>query len=78
MSVSPTVAAPGTHFNFAQHLIARNAQRPNKIAYIDDDGQLSYGDLTERINRMAQSLHGKLDDKRALLAISQELRSPLT
>jgi signal transduction histidine kinase len=37
------------------------------------------GDLAERINSMAQSLHGKLDAKRALLlAISHELRSPLT
>ena len=37
------------------------------------------GDLAERINRMAVSLHGKLDAKRALLlAISHELRSPLT
>ena len=37
------------------------------------------GDLAERINRMAQRLHGKLDAKRALLlAISHELRSPLT
>ena len=37
------------------------------------------GDLAERINRMAQSLHGMLDAKRALLlAISHELRSPLT
>jgi signal transduction histidine kinase len=37
------------------------------------------GDLAQRINRMAQSLQGKLDAKRALLlAISHELRSPLT
>jgi signal transduction histidine kinase len=37
------------------------------------------GELAERINRMAASLHGKLDAKRALLlAISHELRSPLT
>jgi len=37
------------------------------------------GDLAERINGMAASLHGKLDAKRALLlAISHELRSPLT
>jgi signal transduction histidine kinase len=37
------------------------------------------GELAERINRMAGSLHGKLDAKRALLlAISHELRSPLT
>jgi signal transduction histidine kinase len=37
------------------------------------------GDLSERINQMATSLHGMLDAKRALLlAISHELRSPLT
>ena len=36
-------------------------------------------DLAGRINRMAASLQGKLDAKRALLlAISHELRSPLT
>jgi signal transduction histidine kinase len=37
------------------------------------------GELAERINQMATSLHGMLDAKRALLlAISHELRSPLT
>ena len=37
------------------------------------------GELSERINRMAASLQGMLDAKRALLlAISHELRSPLT
>lgn len=37
------------------------------------------GELAERINRMAGSLHDMLDAKRALLlAISHELRSPLT
>ena len=37
------------------------------------------GDLAERINGMARSLHGMLQDKQALLlAISHELRSPLT
>ena len=37
------------------------------------------GDLAERINRMAEALHERLEAKRALLlAISHELRSPLT
>ncbi len=37
------------------------------------------GDLAQRINQMANSLQGMLDAKRALLlAISHELRSPLT
>jgi signal transduction histidine kinase len=37
------------------------------------------GDLAERVNQMAHSLQSRLDAKRALLlAISHELRSPLT
>ena len=37
------------------------------------------GDLAERINRMAEALHDRLEAKRGLLlAISHELRSPLT
>lgn len=46
------------------------------IATARDD---ELADLAGRINRMAGSLHGMLDAKRALLlAISHELRSPLT
>ncbi len=50
------VPAPGARFNFAEHLIARNASRPDKIAYIDDAGSLSYGDLADRVRRMAAAL----------------------
>ena len=50
------VQPPGAHFNFAQHLIERNAQRAGKIAYIDDHGALSYGELGERIRRLAAAL----------------------
>jgi benzoate-CoA ligase len=56
MQSSTSVAAPGPKFNFAQHLIARNQERPNKIAYIDDQGRLSYGELAQRIRRMAKVL----------------------
>jgi benzoate-CoA ligase len=50
------VQAPGASFNFAQHLIARNAARAGKLAYIDDAGTLSYGELAERIRRVAAAL----------------------
>jgi len=50
------IQPPGTIFNFAQHLIARNLARPAKTAYIDDQGSLSYGDLADRIRRLAAAL----------------------
>ena len=50
------VPAPGARFNIAEHLIQRNAGRPAKTAFIDDHGALSYGELTERIRRMAAAL----------------------
>lgn len=48
--------APGTPFNFAQHLLDLNAARPEKTAFIDDVGRLSYGQLSERVRRLAAGL----------------------
>lgn len=61
--------APGPRFNFAQHLIERNAARPHKVAYVDDAGELTYGELAERIRRMAAVLraHGIRREERVLL-----------
>ena len=53
---APAAPVPGTPFNFAQHLLAVNAQRPAKAAFIDDLGTLSYGQLDERVRRMAAGL----------------------
>ena len=50
------IPAPGSHFNFAQHLIERNSGRASKIAFIDDAGTLRYGDLALRVRRMAAGL----------------------
>ncbi len=50
------VQPPGANFNFAQHLITRNLARAGKTAYIDDHGSLSYGELSERIRRLAAAL----------------------
>lgn len=50
------IAISGQPFNFAQHLLERNQQRQDKIAYIDDYGQLSYGELAERVRRCASGL----------------------
>jgi benzoate-CoA ligase len=56
MKTSPEAAEPGTPFNFAQHLITRNAERPDKIAFIDDQGPLSYGELAKQQRQLAAAL----------------------
>jgi len=50
------VPAPAASFNFAQHLLNVNAQRPTKLAFVDDLGSLTYGQLAERIQRTAAGL----------------------
>ena len=47
---------PPEHFNFAAHLLALNTGRADKLAYIDDRGQISYGELAERVRRAAAGL----------------------
>ena len=50
------IAAPGERFNIAQHLLACNTQRADKTAFIDDLGGLSFGQLDQRVRRMAAAL----------------------
>ena len=56
MTTFETVPAPGDRFNFAQHLLALNTTRSGKAAFIDDHGTLSYGELDDRVKRMAAGL----------------------
>ncbi len=63
------VLPPPEVFNFAQHLLACNTQRPAKAAFIDDLGSLTYGQLDERVRRMADGLRslGIKREERVLL-----------
>jgi len=55
----PRVSVP-RQYNAAYDLIQRNLQagRAQKIAYIDDHGRYSFGDLAERVNRFGNVLAG--------------------
>ena len=46
------------YFNFAQYLLDCNAQRPDKLAFVDDAGSLSFGALAQRIRAVAGALRG--------------------
>ncbi|MDL1862590.1 benzoate-CoA ligase family protein, partial [Betaproteobacteria bacterium PRO7] len=47
---------PPERFNFARHLLELNAARASKVAYFDDAGELTYGDLATRARRCAAAL----------------------
>ena len=70
MSTSPTLPTPpGAPFNFAEHLFALHRQRGDRLAYIDDRGPLSYGQLELRARRLAAALQaaGLRRDERVLV-----------
>jgi benzoate-CoA ligase len=57
-SVSPPRVDIAREYNAAEDLIGRNlaAGRAQKIAYLDDLGAYSYGELARRVNRFASAL----------------------
>ena len=63
------VIAPPAQFNFAQHLMACNHARADKLAVIDDAGQLTYGQLGDAVRRFAAGLRslGLKREERVLL-----------
>ncbi len=69
VAAATPVAAPPAQFNIAEHLLALNAGRPHKAAFVDDLGSLSYGQLAERVGRMAAGLRalGVRREERVLL-----------
>ena len=71
--------APGPRFNFAQHLFERNASRPDKTAFIDDHGRLSYCNLADRCQRLAGALLacGVRREERVLLLMHDSIDWPV-
>jgi benzoate-CoA ligase len=59
-SVSPPILDIPRQYNAAYDLIERNlaAGRSGKIAYIDDSGRYTYGELAQRVDRAANALTG--------------------
>ena len=58
--MSAAVAAPPAAYNFAADLFARNAARSSKIAYADDHGQMTYGELEQQSRGFAAGVAAPL------------------
>ena len=67
-------------YNAAADLLQRNLQgdRSNKIAYIDDHGSYTYGELADRAGRFANGLKrlGIAQEQRILLALHDGIDFP--
>jgi benzoate-CoA ligase len=78
--VSPPRVDIPRDYNAAHDLIERNlaAGRAGKTAYIDDDGEHTYGELAERMNRCANALLrlGLQPEQRVLLCLLDTIDFP--
>ena len=80
LPLAPRVQPPGERFNIAAHLLAANLGRPAKAAFIDDVGRLTYGQLDERVRRMAAALRaiGLKREERVLLLMQDTTDWPVS
>jgi benzoate-CoA ligase len=79
-SVSPPVIHVPRDYNAAYDLIERNleAGRESKVAFVDDAGQHTFGELAERVNRFGSGLQamGLEMEDRVLLALTDTIDFP--
>ncbi len=77
---TPTpVAPPPERFNIADYLLQQNAGRPDKAAFIDETGQITYGQLAERVRRAAAGLKALYlrREERVLLLMQDSIDWPV-
>src|ERR1700676_4781558 len=75
----PPTAIP-RDYNFAADILKRNldAGRAKKLAFIDDHGSYSYGDLADRVERFGNVLRsiGMRREERALICLTDTIDWP--
>jgi benzoate-CoA ligase len=70
---------PGARFNIAAYLLGRNTRHPERLAYADGKRSLTYGMLTERVQRCAGGLAalGLRREERVLIALLDTVDWPV-
>ena len=68
-TLTESLAALSEQFNFARYILNENAARTDKTAFVDDHGALTYGQLEDRVRRVAAGLRalGIRREERVLL-----------
>ena len=78
---SPPIVDIPRDYNAAHDLLARNASRPAKVAFIDasSGAQLTYGELTDQAHRFANALRsrGFEPETRVMIAMLDTLEWPV-
>ena len=74
------IPAPDPRFNFADHLLQANAGRAAKAAFVDDLASITYGELAERVRRLAAGLRsiGIRREERVLLLMLDSTDWPVS
>jgi len=79
-TVPPGIEIPAD-FNVADALLRRNldAGRGDKLAYVDDAGQYTYGELAARVDRFANALRQRdvQQEQRVLLCVQDSIEFPV-
>ncbi|ROZ77127.1 benzoate-CoA ligase family protein [Ramlibacter sp. WS9] len=79
-SSPPRVDIP-SDYNAAHDLLARNAARSEKVAFVDaaTGAQITYGELTDQAHRFANALraHGYAPESRVMVAMHDTLEWPV-
>ena len=80
-SVSPPRVEIPREYNAAHDLLARNAARADKVAFIDAATgiQITYGELTDQAHRFANALRaqGFAPESRVMIAMHDSLEWPV-
>ena len=79
MTNEPSYEALPERFNIAAHLLAVNAGRPDKLAYIDDTSRVSFGEFDSRVRRCAAGLLalGLKREERVLMVMHDSVDFPV-
>ena len=54
----PDLSGPPERFNVGQYLLECNSRHPDKTAFVDDSGSLSFAELEDRVRRLAEAMRG--------------------